>query len=59
MNMQPHGLLVLKGFAVYNKCTNVKRINCEEGSQWVKSFCLSFVLCRWEDGDAMEGISGK
>ena len=55
-----HDLLVWKAFAVYNKCAYVKRINCEErGSQWVKSFCLSFVLSRWEDGDASQGVSGK
>lgn len=48
-----------KGFAVHNKCTDVLGISCEEGSQWVKSFSLSFVVCRWEDTDATEGISGK
>lgn len=57
--MQPHDLLVWKGFAVCNVCTylrtDVKGINCEErGSQWVKSF-LSFVLSRWEDGGCLTG----
>ena len=55
-----HVLSEWKGFAAYNKCTDVKRINCEErGSRWVKSFCLSFVLSRWEDGDASVGASEK
>lgn len=48
-----------KGFAVHNKCTDVLGISSEEGSQWVKSFSLSFVMCRWEDMDTTEGISGK
>lgn len=45
-----------KGFAVHNKCTDVLGISCEGGSQWVKSFSVSFVMCRWEDADPTEGI---